>query len=352
MSDNPFTISFGIEPTEYISRYSETSEIIDTFTAEKTSNHAYMITGVRGSGKTVMLASITEKLSEEDDWIVVNTIPDTDILQSIASKLYSIKELRKNFVAANFDFSAFGLGVHIENGNPIYDIGTALECMVGEIAKKGKRLLISIDEIINNDYVKIFAGTFQMLLKQKLPVYLLMTGLYDNIYNLQNEKTLTFLYRAPKIMLEPLSVNSIARSYKNIFNLDTETAQTMGKLTKGYAFAYQVLGYLFWKKYGSNSKDADLNSIIPQYDDYLENYVYEKIWFELSAKEKEIIELIIKNGEMKIADIRSAIDINSSNMSVYRERLKYKGLVDVSHYGYLSLKLPRFAEIIQMRLDY
>ena len=349
MSDNPFTISFGIEPTEYISRYSETSEIIDTFTAEKTSNHAYMITGVRGSGKTVMLASITEKLSEEDDWIVVNTIPDTDILQSIASKLYSIKELRKNFVAANFDFSAFGLGVHIENGNPIYDIGTALECMVGEIAKKGKRLLISIDEIINNDYVKIFAGTFQMLLRQKLPVYLLMTGLYDNIYNLQNEKTLTFLYRAPKIMLEPLSVNSIARSYKNIFNLDTETAQTMGKLTKGYAFAYQVLGYLFWKKYGSNSKDADLNSIIPQYDDYLENYVYEKIWPEASEQDQDVMKAISKTESAKVEDIRRTISMESNAFSVYRDRLMKKGLITSPAYGHIEFTLPRFREYVKRK---
>ena len=46
-----------------------------------------------------------------------------------------------------------------------------------------------------------------------------MAGLFDNISNLQNEKSLTFLYRAPKIFLEPLSIPAITTSYRSVFDI-------------------------------------------------------------------------------------------------------------------------------------
>ena len=55
-----------------------------------------------------------------------------------------------------------------------------------------------IDEIINNSYVKVFASNFQIYITQNYPVYLVMAGLFDNISNLQNEKSLTFFISCSK----------------------------------------------------------------------------------------------------------------------------------------------------------
>ena len=60
MSANPFTLSFGKKPLQYISRLTETNQILESFCAEIPSNQIYMITGVRGSGKTVMMTNIAE----------------------------------------------------------------------------------------------------------------------------------------------------------------------------------------------------------------------------------------------------------------------------------------------------
>lgn len=64
---NPFTLSFGKEPTEFISRLTKTNEIVEDFTSEDPVSQVYMITGVRGSGKTVMLTKIKKMISEYDD---------------------------------------------------------------------------------------------------------------------------------------------------------------------------------------------------------------------------------------------------------------------------------------------
>ena len=112
-----------------------------------------------------------------------------------------------------------------------------------------------------------------------------MTGLYENLYDLQNDKALTFLYRAPKMMMEPLNITAVKKQYMDIFSLDAEQAERMALLTKGYPFAFQVLGYLYWEQRDRKS----IEDILPEYDQYLEEYVYSKIWSEMSELDKKIV---------------------------------------------------------------
>ena len=62
VSVNPYTLTFGIKPKEYIERLSDTQEVLGNFLSEEPSQQIYMITGVRGSGKTVFLTTITNRL--------------------------------------------------------------------------------------------------------------------------------------------------------------------------------------------------------------------------------------------------------------------------------------------------
>ena len=319
---------------------------MENFNRETPSNQIYMITGVRGSGKTVMMTSIANELRGTDEWIVVELNPTRDLLQSLAAKLYSLPEMYAHFVQAKLDFSILGLGVSLENATPITDIENAIELMLAELQKKKKRILITIDEITNCEYVRVFVSAFQIFLRQDYPLFLLMTGLYENIYNLQNDKSLTFLYRAPKMVLEPLNYTAVRKRYMDIFQLEIEAADQMAGLTKGYPFAFQVLGYLYWE----NREKKSLEDILPEYDQYLEEYVYSKIWSETSPKDKEILSSIARSGETRIKNIREKNNMTSGQFSIYRERLKNKGILDTRTYGEISFALPRFAEFVLARI--
>lgn len=344
--NNPFTLSFGKKPLQYISRIAQTNEIFDNFMAQEPSNQIYMLTGVRGSGKTVMMANIAGEIKKNENWIVVELNPTRDLLQSLAAKLYSLPEMQPCFIQAKLDFSALGLGVSLENAVPITDIEYAIEKMLTEIQKRSKRLLITIDEVTNCEYIRIFASSFQIFLRQNYPVFLLMTGLYENIYDLQNEDSLTFLYRAPKVILEPLNYTAVRKKYMDIFKIDMEKAEEMTGLTGGYPFAFQVLGYLLWE-----NKDVEsIKEILPEYDQYLEEYVYGKIWSELSELDKKILVEMAVNGETKVKKIRDGVGLKSEQFAVYRDRLKRKGIFDTGKYGEVSFALPRFAEFIKMRM--
>ena len=51
---NPFSLAFGREPKNLINRFIEFNQIIDDFKYAKDERFAYIITGSRGSGKTVL----------------------------------------------------------------------------------------------------------------------------------------------------------------------------------------------------------------------------------------------------------------------------------------------------------
>ena len=343
--NNPFTLSFGKRPLQYISRITQTNHIIDTFRAQSPSNQIFMITGVRGSGKTVMMTQIASEMSKEKEWIVLELNPTRDLLQSLAAKIYGLPQMHDLFLKAKLDFSAFGLGVSLENVAPVTDIEDVLGKMLEQIQKAGKRILVTIDEVINSEYIKVFASAFQIFLRQDYPIYLLMTGLYENIYELQNDKSLTFLYRAPKVVLDPLNYTAVRKHYQDIFGIDVEAAGKMTSLTKGYPFAFQVLGYLYWE----NRTSKSLEEILPEYDQYLEEYVYSKIWSELSELDKKVLTELSLNGDSKVKTIRENLDMKSEQFSVYRDRLKRKGVIDTSEYGKISLALPRFDEFVKMQ---
>lgn len=210
-----------------------------------------------------------------------------------------------------------------------------------EILKKhGKKLLITIDEVTNTPYIRKFVSSYQIFVRQNAPVYLLMTGLYENISDLQDEKNLTFLYRAPKITMEPLNIASISRNYTGTIGTEPNISMEMAKLTCGYPFAFQVLGYLTYQKNG------DYRAIVDEYRQYLEEYVYEKIWSELSNGDRRISFGIASSKSHKISDIRDFLGIETNAFNPYRKRLIRKGIVDGSVHGYVSFTLPLFEQFV------
>lgn len=131
MGKNQCSIFRGIAQTE---------RIIGDFTAEESPNQIYMITGVRGSGKTVMMTNIASEIRKRsDEWIVVELNPNRDLLQSLAAKIYAIPEMHAVFVKAKLDFSVFGLGVTVENAVPVTDIENVIEIMLSQHKTSGEK---------------------------------------------------------------------------------------------------------------------------------------------------------------------------------------------------------------------
>lgn len=340
---NPFSLAFGNSPYIEIERTATDFDIVNDFNQEHSVSHAYMITGVRGSGKTVYMTNVCKQLKQDKNWVVIEASPEDDILKQITYKLAKESEFNKLVVSAKIDISILNIEItRTVNDNPEL-ITILLEKLLDLACKKGRKVAIAIDEAVKNKYIKEFAHYFQIFIRNDLPIYLIMTGLYENIYEIQNEKTLTFLYRTPRIEMQPLKLYKIADSYSETFDIPLATAKEMAEMTKGYAFAYQVLGYFYYEK-----KSPKLSAIENSYCNYLGEYVYEKIWSELSETDRLVVTTMLNMSEkIKIQELRDKLNVNSSVFSHYRDRLKRKGIVDTSEYGYISFSLPYFGEFIR-----
>lgn len=339
---NPYILTFGKTPTEYITRHENINMIKSAFLEEPARCQTYLICGVRGSGKTVLMTAISKEIEKEADWICVDLNSTQNLLEDLSYRLEDACENLGNIVDRGMDISVAGFGLGI--GSRERDSVSRCEKNLQMAVKKKKKILISIDEVINDKSMKQFASQFQIWIRKDYPIYLLMTGLFENIYAIQNNPQLTFLLRSPKLILNPLSISQVARHYQNSLNLTQEKSVELAQITKGYAFAFQALGMLFWEAGNIESMD----NILIQLDGLLDEYVYRKIWSGLSAQDKAILSCIPDQMSVRTKEIYESIGMTLQIFSKYRERLLEKGLIQASGHGYISLTLPRFASVCSL----
>ena len=98
---------------------------------------------------------------------------------------------------------------------------------------------------------------FQILIREDLPVFLLVAGLYEDIEDVENTDGLTFFLRAETIRIAPLSLAIIKADYKETLELDEKTALELARLTMGYAFAYQAFGKYMWESWEHAKEKID-----------------------------------------------------------------------------------------------
>ena len=114
----------------------------------------------------------------------------------------------------------------------------------------------------------------------------------------------------------------------------------MAKLTKGYPFAFQALGYLTWNNKGN------YEGVLDEYEHYLEDFVYEKLWSELSPKDKEVLYGIAVSKDSQVKTIRQQLKMDTNNFNPYRRRLIKKGILNGDERGSLTFTLPAFEKFV------
>ncbi len=338
---NPFTITFGKQPNKVISRYEDTDLIVSTFSGDNAVSQSFLIEGIRGSGKTVLMTTVAKILNDDKRWIVINLNSAMDLLSNFALRLQEVCDKKPEIVKKGFNVSAAGFTIGLNAQPESSDYVGIIDRCFKDIIRKRRRVLITVDEVVHNDNMRVFASQFQIFVRQDYPVFLIMTGLFENMNEIQNDPLLTFLLRSPKIVTGPLSLLQIRDQYQNIFGIDENTANELSGITKGYAFAFQALGASYW-----NSHSKGMSVVLEEFDYLLDDFVYKKIWSSLSKKERDIV-CAVTEKEVKTADICKKLSMNNSTFSRYRENLIRKGILQSLTYGFVSLALPRFYEVVK-----
>ncbi len=344
---NPYVISFGKMPKQYIDRTILLDELMDTLNAEPIENSVFILTGIRGSGKTVTLTDLEKRMRAENDWIIIGLKSNGEIVNDLLAELYSSAPFLTEFIDAELNLSGFGIGIKASGKPPVASADHALRVILKHLQKKKKRVLITIDEARKTEKMLIFIQSLQILIREDLPIFLVAAGLYEDIESLEDSEGLTFLTRAEKYEMKPLNLTLISRNYQDVLGVSRETAENMAALTKGYAFAYQALGKYMWEK-----KEKEITEeVLALFDEVLAEKVYDKIWEELTPKDRWYLGYIATKKTISAAELLELTKTKHNEWSVPRKRLKEKGIINTEIKGKVSLKLPRFEHYVLMRAE-
>mgnify|MGYP004443000691 CR=1 FL=1 len=362
---NPFIVNPARVPSNYIDRISLTDSVISAFTQGE-SEYAKYIVGVRGTGKTVMMNYICNKL-EEADFVCVKMNPMGDLYDSAISGLKTDKSV----------LSAFNINLEVETPDndlwghllPSIKAGIKMDVskqnaadkevilreLVKELTKRNIKVLFAIDEIYKCDNLAMFALTMQTMVGEGSKAYLLMTGLPDNVRLVQRDKRCSFLARIMEVWTSPLSDFSVSNSYMNIFGIDRHDAKVLASYVKGYSYAYQLLGYILWDEKPESilNEERKLNQRV--YMRFLEGLFsaqYDLIWDELTPNERLVMKGIAAAPTDKTEDIIVASGLEAGSYNQTREGLyRKKDLIDCSTHGRVEFTLPSFDEYVRFKYD-
>lgn len=254
---NPFTTTFSKNPDYTYIPTGKVNEILENFSYDKPSESLYKITGVRGSGKTVLLAKVEEELSLETNtekgWLVYRISPARDMIEQLAALLYKEPFIKEKYSSKSINISANVLGTGGSVGlsktlaDGFTDIGVELDKMLSLASANGKKILIGVDEVSKTHEMILFASEFGKWMRAGYPVYMVCTGLYENIEQVCNVPNLTFFRRATTVKTEPLNMIRMTEMYKRTLNTDQARSRELARITKGYPYAFQELGVLCFK---------------------------------------------------------------------------------------------------------
>ncbi|MCR5226110.1 MAG: hypothetical protein K6E27_02705 [Eubacterium sp.] len=353
---DPFTRTPGIAGKAYIDN-GIADEIIANFCDDESEKYVYKITGLRGSGKSVEYGKVIRTLKEDDRWLVYPLSASGEAISTLISKLSMEKfiDSKTATMSITSTTSVGGNAVIVQGGETVsvqrttkdnenyYSDEAILTQMIADANKKGYKVLVGVDDISKtNDMVKLLSMIGSMIL-EGLKIYLVVTGLSENIEEFSSENNLTFFKRADSKEIKTLNKFDIKYMYEKLLEIDSDEAKRIEEMSQGYAYAYQVLGSLYFGK----DKDETLDDLIPDFERIMFKDSYELIWKSLTNAEKDIVRNIFKSKTGKAEDIKKLMK-NPTTYSVYRDRLINKHIVDADTRGYLKIKLPRFDRYIEI----
>lgn len=183
-----------------------------------------------------------------------------------------------------------------------------------------------------------------------------MTGLPSRISEVQYDNTLTFLLRSNRVYLSPLDEKTIANSYEKAFTkgkreIDFMVLDEMSRAVKGYAYAFQTIGYYAWRfsrELLQLNEEVLKQTIRAAKKDLFRN-AYERMYMDLSKNDRDFIEAIIKAGTDRVTtkQLQDILNKPINYISVYRARLLDDQLITSPQRGVVQLALPFFAEFVE-----
>ena len=370
-SANPFSPAFGAAPACFFGR-KEYLELVERAMANPNDLHrVFFLVGTRGAGKTVLLHRMAE-MARDKGWLAYEMHSSHAARELYDNLIENVRGRRTRVVVSPKVELPGGVSASVlEAAHERGDSASPLlaKTLIERCSALGKHggIFIAIDEaqkLDREDAVEICVAV-QSARVQGLPVMLVMTGLPETKEKIARYDGVTFMRRARRVVLGPLTKTETREAFAKSFamvpeiEMPREHIESLAHFTQGHPYLMQLVGHYVYENinllYGL-SLESGVQSITPTEDElgvakeqaywtYRED-VLRPILMPLSDGVRAYLEAIVSSmdatGVMASGgDIARVLGkASAGDVSYYRERVIELCLVKSGGTGKLRFLLP------------
>lgn len=326
----------------------------------------------RGVGKTSLLRE-AERIFKRHGVLTVWVTANEDekllpaVLTELRALLPSAQRLSSDLVDA-IDSVTLSLGAGATKASVTVKPGAAVAASAGRTfvhvlksvaAKLNTGIVVLIDEVQSADKPSLRAlayGWQELASDDDAPAAgLFLVGLPGSVDHIISAVTFAerFDFHALHGIDDPGSTEALVAPAQALsVTWDVKAVRAAVTASNGYPHKVQLMGEAAWEAAGNpGSGDritvSDVNEAIPVVDAKM-RVLFAARWRSASTKQRELMIAMAELGgvDVKREDIAARLDTSTTAISVPRDRLLQKGLIDAHRHGRVSFTLPGFTEYV------
>ncbi|WP_157975812.1 ATP-binding protein [Brachybacterium sp. YJGR34] len=360
---NPFTPGFGLTPMILAGRDVAIEEFSAALAGNVPEARSILISGARGSGKTVLLTEFKE-LALEAGWtdLRLHTSSSSLVEELRGQAIAHLRELDPDSESSRlasariWNFAAERDIVQRYEGEG-ETLSTVLDRLAALAEAEGGGVLITLDELqsVERDQLHAVTQQVQDLIGAGHAVAFLAAGVRTGVDALLAHERTTFLRRAHRIEVGSVDVGTAAEAIRMTIadtakTITPEAAVLAGEISQGYPYLIQLIGSKAWQ----NSGDADtieIEDVRGGRDGVIAamiKNIHGPALRGLSPRKREyLLAMLEDEGRSQVGDIARRMDIDPRNQSTYRERLIEDELIRPAGRGVVEYALPYLAAALR-----
>jgi len=367
---SPFRPSFGTNPPLIAGRDAIVAEIGDALdSGPGAPGRAALFTGNRGIGKTVMLNE-AEAQARERSWLVVSETATrglldrltTEALPELAAQLRQGPARRRRVAGVTLPANLGGIEFDLPPAEGPGGLRSQLNAITEQLEPHGTGLLLTLDEVHSRqgrDDVAQLCAVVQHAFREERPVAFAAAGLPAAVQDLLTSDVSTFLRRARRFVLEPLSEVASEEALRVPVTeagrrIGEAALRTAAAATYGYPFLIQLVGDQMWRRDpGSRSiTEEHVRAGVAAARREVGSSVHEPALNDLSDVDREFVKAMAEDvGESSIAEVAERLGRDHGYVSRYRSRLIVAGIIEPTRRGYVDFTIPYMREFVRANVD-
>lgn len=358
---NPFRPSFGVSPRVLAGR----DALIDDFDVALDEGpgspmRSVLVSGARGIGKTVVLGELEDR-ARSRGWLVLR-LPEgprlvTELEESVLPSLladHDPEAVRRRLTGGGI--SPLGsLETEVTDRFPVTEsLSRMLARLAGIVGGRGTGLLLTLDEVqaaVPDDLARL-ASAYQHLVRDDHEVAMAAAGLPVGIDALLEQPGTTFLRRAERIHLEPLSDEQVARAAVQTVRtagrvISQEAVEELVRIAHGYPYLLQLVGYHAWRAAGGGEviTAADVRTALPVVIERMGRLVHAPALRGVPPGQRAYLRAMMQDdGPSSTGEIAERLGVTKGHQNVQRTRLIERELIVPAGHGLVDFALPYLRE--------